>query len=367
LSDTPSRLRRAGAAVCVCVILGGALAGCSLKKSPNATPSPAATANPNYAKSTELAANLKSLGPVIGDIQGTMSFGGEKLKLAGSVALNATASRIRLVESGTASTTYSETVVDGNRYTSHDDNLWVFRGTKAKGQDLATLLATADTSVDAGVDTVNSVTGHRIVTAPDKVDVAPALGLDTYTFDQETTTLRVWADDAGAVLGFGASMSWKVLLGGNLQDVTAELDVMFAVKTTPVEIAAPKDPWKWDEHRSLGMSYAFPGPELSPVNAAINVSTNDAGKKTLAQSLKEVVDALSKTGKVSGTSSMTVDGEDARWFTYEATSDPTIHQSILLAIHETVLFKLMISGLRTDQVKLDLMAGSIVSTVEFMR
>ena len=41
------------------------------------------------------------------------------------------------------------------------------------------------------------------MTAPDKVDVAPALGLDTYTFDQETTTLRIWADDAGKVLGFG--------------------------------------------------------------------------------------------------------------------------------------------------------------------
>ncbi|HEX7491606.1 MAG TPA: hypothetical protein VF337_07860 [Candidatus Limnocylindrales bacterium] len=364
MSHMPSVLCRAGAALCACVILGGVLTGCTPKKTTQATPSPSATLNPHYSKSTELAASLKTLGPVIGNIQGTMTVGGDERTLTGSVALNATSSRIILIENGTTSTRFEETVVDGNRYTSHDDTTWAYRGTKAKGQDLPTLLANADTTLDAGVSTVAGVTGHMIMTAPDKMDVAPALGLDPWTFDQETTTLHVWADEAGQVLGFGASMSWKVMIGEAMQDVTANLDVMFAAKTTPVDIATPKDPWKWVQDTPAGFAYADPG-DLGGVKHTISSDHQNLAKGvTISDEVKGAVDGLSKKGTVGGTQSMVIDGEDAFWFTYEQSG---VHEALFIVVHERVEYMLVVVGSTTDKTKLDALAVQVFSTMEFTR
>jgi hypothetical protein len=368
LSHTPSALCRTGAALCVCVILGGVLAGCAPRNVTKATPSPSASLNPHYAKAAELAANLRTLGAVIGDITGTMTVGGEDRTLTGQVALNSTGSQIKIVENGTASTTLSETIVGGNRYTSHDDTTWVFRGPKAKGEDLATLLANADTSVDAGVATANGVTGHRIMTAPDKMDVAPALGLDTYTFDQETTTLRIWADDAGKVLGFGASMSWKIMVGGALQDVTADLDVIFAAKATPVDIVAPKDAWQWKQDLDSGIGLGYQGSN-GGVKADTSWTSNPAGKATVSDAVKSFVDAWTSHAGAqppSGTSSVVVDSEDSFWLTVDA-KETSEHTVVLFVEHEKQMIQFKIVGAASDKTKLDAFALKLFSTIEWTR
>jgi hypothetical protein len=361
-------LRRPGAAASICLILCGAIAGCAPTKVSKATPSPSASLNPHYAGATELAANLKALGPVIGDIQGTMTVGGEDRTLTGQVVLDATGSRIKIVETGAIASTFDETVVDGNRYTSHDDALWVYRGTKAKGQGLATLLANADTALDAGVATIGGVTGHRIVTAPDKIDVAPALGLDTYTFDQETTTLRIWADDAGKVLGFGASMSWKIMVGDAYQDVNEDLDVMFATKATPVDIVAPTGAWQWKEDLAAGLAFGYQGTN-GDVKANISWTSDPAGKATLSDAVKSFVDTwTAKAGAQppSGTSSVVADSENAFWLTVDAKGTAQ-HTVVLFAEHEKRLIVLKIVGAGSDKTKLDAFALDLFSTMEWTR
>jgi hypothetical protein len=371
LSHTPSLLRRAGAALAVCIVLGGVLSGCALRKT-GPSPSPSASFNPHFAKSTELAANLKALGPVSGDLQGTMSIGNDKLALSGSVTLNDTASRIRFVESAKTSLIFVETVVGGSRYTSHDDKIWANRGAKRKGEDLATLLANADTSVDAGVGAINKISAHKIMTAPDKMDVAVALGLDTWTFDQETTTLRVWASDAGKVLGFGASMSWKMFQGSDLLDVTADFDVMF-LSTTPVSITAPAKPWTWVENGPMGIAFAYPA-ENSTADNAVRYSVDTAGSTTLADAISQGQNAVA--GFAGGTNSTVVDSEDAMWFITSSsfnskwihvTVTAANHLAVLMVIHEKLLYTIVVIGNPKGQLSLDVMAVQMFSTIEFTR
>jgi hypothetical protein len=373
LSNTPSLLRRAGAALSICIVLGGVLSGCAPKKS-GSTASPSPTFNPHYAKSAELAANLQALGPVSGDMQGTMTVGNETRNITGYVALNGTSSLIRLVETAKTSTTFVETVVAGSRYTSHDDKVWVARGAKTKSQTLAALLAAADTSVDAGVKSINKISAHEIMTAQDKVDVAPALGLDTGTFDAETTTLHVWADDSGKVLGFGASMSWSVFVGGIYLDVVADLDVMFT-SNTPVTINVPDKPWKWAVDLPMGIGLAYPGGNAD-VNSTIRWQSQSAGTYTVSSAISQAQSAV--PGFASGTNSTLIDSEDALWFTtsnefttpmfhitVKANTDS--HLAVLMVIHEKILYSIVVIGSAKDQLALDLFAMQVFTTVEFTR
>lgn len=358
----PSVLRRTGAALCLSVLVCVAVSGCAPKKSADSSPSAAAssTANPRYGAAAALAANLAGLSQVSGDVQGTMTVGSDNRPLSGKVMINGSSTHIVLVESGAVPETFAEIVVDGHRYTSPDDKLWIDRGSKAAGTGLVTLLATADTSRDAGVSKVGDISAHKILTAADKLDVATALGLDIWTFDRETTTLRIWADDKGKPLGFGAYMSWRVMLGGAYKEVTVELDVVFT-STDPVKIVAPTAPWKWSEHKEGGFAYGYP---TTGVSANVEWNWANAGDKTLSQVAKEFVDAL--TGTPSGSQSILIGSEDALWMTLERTKQKD-HAVIAIVVHETESHIILIYGALTDVPKLNVLAQQIFSTIEFTR
>jgi hypothetical protein len=362
LRPTPSVLHRAGTALCFSVLVCVAVSGCAPKKSADSSPSAAASiiTNPHYGPSAALAANLAAPAQVIGDIQGTMTVDADKRPLSGTVMINGSSTHVLLVEGGAVPETFAEIVVDGHRYTSPDNTIWIDRGTKAPGTGLVTLLATADTSRDAGVSKVGDVSAHKILTAADKLDVATALGLDIWTFDRETTTLRIWADDKGKPLGFGAYMSWRVMLGGAYKEVTVELDVVFT-STDPVKIVAPTAPWKWSEHKEGGFAYGYP---TTGVSAKVEWNWANAGDKTLSQVAKEFVDAL--TGTPSGSQSILIGSEDALWMTLERTKQKD-HAVIAIVVHETESYTILIYGALADAPKLDVLAQKIFSTVEFTR
>ena len=376
MSHLPSLAGRSGATILVCVLVTAAAGGCAANKSSG--PTPKATAITRYAKSAALARNLAALGEFAGPITGTMTVGSVARPLSGTVSLKGTSSQIDLVEGGATTDVIDEIVVGGKRYTSHDDETWVSRGTKAAGTTLQSALAHADTTSDAGVQKVAGIAAHRIVTAPDKVDVAPALGIDTWTFDDESTTLRIWADDAGKLVGFGASMNWRVSLGGVVEPVTADLDVVLT-PSSRVEIAAPASPWTWHEDKALGIAVGLPaGWKASSINAAIGFttyvdsSTGDsfaydqaaAGKKSLEAVTKGVVDGLADTP--SGTQTIAVAAEDASWLTVNRTKQKD-YMVVVVVVHETLEYQIGVSGSQLDPNAVNAIAQRIVATIEFTR
>ena len=369
----PSELRRAGAAVCVCVLACGAIAGC---KNGTVTPSAAPTLT-TFKNAAALSTNLASLGQLSGPINGTMKVGSESRTLSGTVTIDGRSSQIDLVENGQSQVTIDEIVESGHRFTSPDGKIWIDRGPKAAGSSLAATLAGADTATDAGVGTVGGVKAHRIPTAPDKVDVAPALGIDTSTFDDESTTLRVWADDSGKPLGFGATMSWKVTIGGTQEDVSADLDVMFTY-TSPAQIKTPDAAWQWIEDKSTGVAFALPAgwsksaastsTTISYVNQAsrnVFVYTSvDAGTETLDQATKEVASSLK--GATASSQSATIASETASRFADDDTSSG-VYQAVFVTVHETLGYILSVGGPRTGKPAVDDLADQILSTIEFTR
>lgn len=364
MSRLPFVLRQAVAAGFVCLIVGSAASGCAPQKPGTPSPSPTPSGPVPYAKSAALASNLAVLDSVAGSIQGTMTIGSVERPLSGSVNINGGSTQIRLAEGGTTQDVYSELVVDGHRYTSRDDKIWVDRGTKAKGTDLKSVLAVADTGIDSGVSKVSGVSAHKILTIPDKVDVAPALGIDTWTFDEESTTLRVWADDTGKPVGFGASMSWKVTLGGVAVPVTADLDVMFK-STTPAEILAPTTFWQWKQDNDAGIAFGYPA-TLAQTGLDYGLSYKGAivGKMSLSQFTKEFVDSV--TPKPSGSKSVVIGSEEGLWMTIHFTSQH-VYEFVALVIHETVAYGIVITGNPADEAAFNNQAFQILATVEFTR
>ena len=372
-----SELRRAGATICVCILIGGVVTGCAGNKTGNTVPTraPATTA---YKNASALATNLASLGSVSGPIHGTITVGSNEHTLSGTVSLTRGASQVSLLESGQDQVIADEIVLGSHRYTSPDDKIWIDRGSKADSTGLAAALAGADTTQDAGVGTVDGVKAHKILTTPDKMDIAPALGIDTWTYDNESTTLRVWANDAGKPVGFGASMSWRVTLGGVQQEVATELDVMFTY-TSPVQIEAPTSPWKWVEDKPAGIAFALPTAwKRSPVNDALGVTTyldpasadavayNDGlvGNLSLADATKKIGDQRKDTP--SGTQIIEVGAEDASWMTYHRTKQKD-YQVVAIAVHETIVYQIFLLGDPAKESALDSLARQVFATVEFTR
>jgi hypothetical protein len=339
------------------------MAGCAGKKTASpALPSATATYPAPYAQSAKLAANLAALDQVSGPIVGTMKVDSTIRPLTGLVSIKNGATRVRLLEGDPTTYISNEIVVGGHRYTSPDDSIWIDRGTKSAGNGLAKTLAAADTTVDSGVETVTGISGHKIVSAADKVDVAPALGIDTWTFDEESTTLRVWADDAGKPIGFGASMSWKVTLGGQTQAVAVDFDVMFAAESS-VDILAPAKAWQWKEDKASGIALAYPG-DLATVSTTVNWKATDAGKLTLSEATKAFVDALTDTP--SGTQSIVIGSEDAYWMSLHRTTQDD-YMVVGLVVHETMLYDILVFGNKADHAAIDAQALQIFSTIEFTR
>jgi hypothetical protein len=359
----PSVLRRAATAICLSILVCVTVSGCAPKKSADSSPSAAAsiTANPSYGAAAALAKNLAGLTQISGDVQGTMTVGSDARRLSGKVLVNGNSTHVMLSVGESSPQTLTEIVVDGHRYTSPDNTIWIDRGSKAAGTGLVSLLATADTSVDAGVGKVGGISAHKILTAADKLDVATALGLDIWTFDRETTTLHIWADPAGKPLGFGASMSWRVMLGDDYKDVTTELDVLFT-STDPAKIVAPTNLWTWKEDRPNGIALGYP--PKTGVNLTLDYACASAGTKTLSQITKEFVDASTDTP--SGTRSVLIGSEDAFWMTVER-AQLQDHLAIAIVVHEKVACKILVFGSPADAEKIDAQALKIFSTVEFTR
>ena len=375
MSNLPTRLQRVGMSVSLCILISGTAAGCAFNKggTPVATNAPATTA---FSKAAVLAAGLASLGHASGPINGTMKVGSETRTLSGTVTLNGKASQINLVESGQSDVTLNEILIANHRYTSPDGKIWIDRGTKAAGTSLAAVLAAADTKFDAGVSTVDGVKAHQILTAPDKVDVAPALGIDTWTFDNETTILRVWADDAGKPLGFGASMSWQVTIGGEKQDVSADLDVMFTY-TSPSDITAPATPWQWIQDNDAGIAFGLPKSwgkrsssakltlySLQGTKSDLGYSHVDGGNESIEQAAQDVARGLS--GNTSSPESISLASERAMRLTNDNTK-AGMYLVEVIVIHETIGYVVATAGSRDDKPAVDTLADQIFSTVEFTR
>lgn len=373
----PSSLRRAGAAICVGLVATSVLSGCAPKKAtPSPTPGPTAVA---FAKSAELATNLAALNQASGSIQGTLTMGTEQRPLSGSVSLNGGSSQIMMIEGGPNPVILDEIVVAGHRYTSRDDKTWVDRGAKAAGSDLKSLLATAETALDFGVSKVGTISGHKIHTAADKVDLAVALGIDIWAFDEETTTLRIWSDDTGKPIGFGGSMSWKQYVGGASKAVTAELDVMFSA-AAPVEIKAPESPWQWMEDKPAGIALGIPSDwKPTDVNKDLGATTyydsvsgrnvaymnlGDAGTATVTQVTDAIVAKINDTP--SARKSIVIGLEDARWMSVHrsAQSDYAV---VAIVVHETLAYEILVVGDSGDENAVDAQALQIFSATEFTR
>lgn len=336
------------------------VSGCGLIQSGprTATPMPSTVA---FAASSKLAANLASLGEVSGPIHGTMTIGDEQRQLSGTVSIKGKESQIKVVDDKDAIIA-DEIIVGGHRYTSPDDVIWIDRGREPAGASIAEVLASAGTTLDAGQGTVDEVTGHKILTPTDVVDVAPALGIDTWTFDDESTTLRVWADATGKPLGFGAVMSWKVTLGGTAKTVTSDLDVMFTY-TSPVDIAAPDSPWQWLEDKPTGIAIGHPGNNGS-TSDSVFYGSFPAGGESLDQGTKNVIDSLgTQAGDTQGT---TVGSEPATVTPIRRTQEKD-YGLLAIAVHETVAYWVFVVGSPSEAAKLDDQARLILSTVEFTR
>jgi hypothetical protein len=341
------------------------MAGCAGKKTASpAMPSATATYPAPYAQSTKLAGSLAALDQVGGPIVGTVKVDSTTRPLTGLVSIKGGATKVRMLEGDPTTYISDEIVVGGHRYTSPDDNIWIDRGAKSAGSGLVKALAAADTAVDSGVETVTGISAHRLVTAADKVDVAPALGIDTGTFDEETTTLRIWADDAGKPIGFGASMSWKVTLGGQTQAVAVDFDVMFAAESS-VDILVPAKAWQWHEDRPGGIAYGYPG-KLATVDSTVNTQAESAAKKSLSQITKEWVDALPNAP--SGAQSIVMGGEEATWMSVTVTvTGKKQYVVVAIVLHETIGYAVTVSGDPADHMQLDAQALQVFSTVEFTR
>ncbi len=367
----PARFR-AGTVIGACILFGAVVAGCS--------PDPQhATAAPHVSNTTipgssiepaVLQRNLGSLSQVSGAITGTMTVGSDVRPLSGTLTINGNSTMIELVvgapssatSPATSSTTYAEIVVKGRRYTSRDGKVWVDRGVKAPSTTLRSLFVGADTVVDSGPSTVAGITAHKFLTAPDKVDVAPALGLDTWTFDQETSTLRVWADDTGQPVGFGASLSWKLLLGGVYVDVNTEMDVMFGANP-PAAIAAPTGLWQWKQDDPTGIAFGYPGGQAQ-IPTTINYSCSSVGKQSLSQATKKVVDGMSDTP--SGATTIVIDNEDAAWMTVRRAAQQD-YAVMAIVVHETQACTIVVAGRPADQAAIEAQAKQVLATVEFTR
>jgi outer membrane lipoprotein-sorting protein len=372
----PSALRRAGAAICVSLLAASVLSGCAQKK---ATPAPSANPTVAFAKSAELTANLAALDQVSGSVQGTMTVGTTNRTLSGTVSLNGKSSQIMMVEGGATQEVLDEIVVADHRYTSRDDKTWIDRGTEAAGADLKSLLATADTALDSGISKIGTVSGHKILTAPDKVDLAIALGIDIWTFDEETTTLRIWSDDTGKPIGFGGSMSWKQTIGGVSTDVTVELDVMFNT-AAPADIEAPENPWQWIEDKPTGIALAIPADwKPTDVNKDLGLTTyydsasgtnvafmnlGDAGTATVTQVSDAIVAKIND--KPSAAQSVVIGSEDARWMSVHRSAQND-YEVVAIVVHETLAYEILVVGEPADENAVDAQALQIFSDIEFTR
>ena len=372
-----SDLRQGGAFVVVLMLAAGTVAGCGFNKGGTAISAPPIT---EYKPAAALAANLASLDGVSGPLHGTMKIGSETRTLTGTATLNNHASQVELVESGKSDVTRDEIVVGNHSYKSDDDKIWIDRGTKVGAASLAAVLAAADTTRDAGVSSIDGVTAHKILTGPDKVDVAPALGIDTETFDNESTTLRVWADDAGKPVGFGATMSWQVTLGGVRQNVTTELDVMFTY-TTPAEIKVPAAPWQWVEDQTTGIAFGLPGgwgksPTSTPTyityaqtaeRHVLVYSSLNAEGMSLSDAMNAARSGLSTdTRGASNTESATLGSEPAQRLATEGTKSGD-YGVMVVSIHETMGYIVYVAGPVAGKAAIESLADQILSTVEFTR
>jgi hypothetical protein len=383
LKRTPSRLLRAGAIVCACILVFGVLGGCSPRKSATGAPAtPSATYPAPYAASTKLASNLAALKQASGPIVGTVTVDAIVRPLSGLVSIKNGATRIRMLEGEPTAYISDEIVAAGERYTSPDDTTWIDRGKKATGSSLLTALASADTTVDSGIETVTGISAHKIVTPADVVDVAPALGIDTGTFDEETTTLRIWADAAGKPIGFGALMSWKVTLGGETETVAIDFDVIFAAESSadsPVEIVAPAKAWQWIEDKQEGIAFGLPATwKRTTINDSVGMTSYDdgpaahtiaylqasVGDETLSQATKEVVDAMTDTP--GGTRSVVIGSEDASLLSAHRSKQKD-YVSIAIVVHETLGYEILVMGAVGDETTTDALAQQILATVEFTR
>ena len=369
----PSGARRVGAAICLCVIAGSAVVGCRGNgAAPSATPAPT-----HYAKSQILATSLSSIGQLSGPLKGTLKIGSDAFPLSGTVSLNGKNSQIDMDEEGSAQLTVHEILVDGRRYSSPDGTIWIDRGPKPKGASLAEVLAAADTTLDLGTSTVNGVSAHKIPTGADVVDMAPALGIDTSTFDRESTTLRIWADASGKVLGFGASMSWLVTLGGVQESVSADLDVMFTY-SSPVEIAAPDKPWQWIEDKPVGIAFAIPpGWTKDPTSNKTSTYYSLRSEREIMGYSQMDVGPLSLdqfTGAAASAVQFGVGDSHATSLAFEpaeraSASDAKtgLYAVMVTSIHETLGYFIMVGGPRTVTQAVDNLTDQILTTVEYTR
>jgi hypothetical protein len=378
LSPLAFALRRAGVIACACLLVSGAVNGCAPGSSTTSSPSSSPTGPTPYAHSTALAENLARLDQASGYIVGTMTTGSDEMPLSGSVSIDGTSSQIHLVEGSDNRNVINEIVTGGRRYASSDGKLWIDRGEKPAGTDLRSVLAGADTSLDSGVTTVDGVAAHEIVTAPDKVDVAPALGIDTWTFDDESTTLRIWAGDDGSVEGFGASMSWKVWRGAAEEAVAAQLDVIFNGAASGT-VAAPASPWQWIQDKPAGIAFGLPaGWKSTGVDKSTGIAGysnagsgmtmgyrgTSVGQESLTNATKDVVDAMTDTP--SGTQSAVIGSEDALWMTLHRAKQKD-YQVVAIVVHETLAYEIMVTGSPANTKAVDALAQQIFSTVEFTR
>lgn len=226
--------------------------------SPSASPIPTLTPLPTglpFAKATALQKNLAGMTQASGTATGTTSCGSQMQQIAGTIGFNSKGSSITLNRDGKPGN--SEVVASGERYLRKGSGPWVDRGLKQTDTTLAKVLAGAPTNSDMGVQTFAGQQLHRIESVTQNLNAAEALGFDTHGWVNSSGMLRIWSTDAGAVVGFGATILWNQSISGVLDDCRMDIDIRLDAKPK-VTVTAPAGAWAWVTDSGQSISYAVP-------------------------------------------------------------------------------------------------------------
>jgi hypothetical protein len=331
-----------------------------------------------YSQAVALRKNLAALTVASGKIQGTLTAGPDTMPLSGTFAMAGGASQIKIVEGkADQSPQYVEEIVKGGiRYTSRDDIVWVNRGKKPAAATFPAVLRGATTDQDAGIATIQDRQLHRIVSPANSADMALALGLDLNKVSGPDSRLRIWADDTGHPVGFGATIQWGRIIDGQPKAYVMEFDVIFAAGAA-APIAAPRSPWRFISDDANAVAFALPAgwaAQKTPLTGAVAsytdakhmgvfaYSISSKGIDTQGMTPQQMIDTLGLTFPVESKFATTVDGNSGASF-LGGTGTAFMIGTLVIRGQKAYLF--MFVGPNAQKVDRERINDAILASIEF--
>lgn len=234
------------------VLLAGLGAGACSQPQPSVVPTP----TPDFV--AEVKRSLAGLSVLNEDVSGSISQGTASRSLAGAIATDGSSTQVQLVgQSGSDQISFQETIATGRRYVRTDAGPWVDHGATSGAFNLLALVRTIDVGQDQGRSLVDGHRYHLLSQSMDALTVARALGFETSSWEAESGSLRVWADDEGRVMGIGTSIVWTQPMAGSRTECHLDMDGLLG-STEPATIVAPTGAWRWIVDQERAISLALP-------------------------------------------------------------------------------------------------------------